>query len=74
MRNQRKFAAQIPGGTLFICDVVATCVRSTRGATQGKNTFLCCVEMIRSHFTQENVNRPALMLYTYAMLWKQENG
>ncbi|GJW27891.1 hypothetical protein Tco_0044766 [Tanacetum coccineum] len=30
-----QFAAEIVAGTLLICDVAATCVGSTRGATQG---------------------------------------
>ncbi|GKD32698.1 hypothetical protein Tco_1248207, partial [Tanacetum coccineum] len=29
-----QFAAEIVAGTLLICDVAATCVGSTRGATQ----------------------------------------
>ncbi|GKB57843.1 hypothetical protein Tco_0914029, partial [Tanacetum coccineum] len=34
--GKNQFAAEIADGTLLICDVAATCVGSTRGATQGR--------------------------------------
>ncbi|GJV87317.1 hypothetical protein Tco_1531255 [Tanacetum coccineum] len=41
--GKNQFAAEIAAGTLLIYDVAATCVGSTRGATQGRPRFVVAV-------------------------------